>query len=106
VTRWVDGVAILIWNCCAWIIWGAAVVEVVRTPAGRFVRGWRTKVGGLVIILTLSGIVSGLYLPVGAAVVLAGLRRTRSQAVALQSAPERGPQVPRHEGVFQPREEQ
>jgi hypothetical protein len=101
VTGWIDGVAVLVWNCFAWVIWGAAIVEVVRTPAARFVRGWRTKVGRLAVIVMLSGVVGGLYLPLGAAVVLAGLRRTRPPDQPLDATPP----LPRHPGGFPPLED-
>ena len=30
-TRWADYVAVLLWNASAWVLWAAAIVEVLRT---------------------------------------------------------------------------
>lgn len=92
--RGVDAVAILVWNVFAWVIWICAIVEVFRTPAARFSSGWRTKIVRLVIITALSATIAGIYLPVGAAVILAGMRRTRRQTQPVKPADSRGPQLP------------
>ena len=88
-TRWLDGVAILAWNLLAWVVWGAAVVQVFRTPTRQFVHGWPTKASRLVAISVLSIAIAGLFLPFGGAAVLIGLRRTARQANPL-SSPRRG----------------
>jgi hypothetical protein len=94
-TGWFDGAAIMAWNLGAWVLWGAATVQVCRAPAERFVHGWRTKVGRLLIIWMVSISIGGLFLPLGAAIVLAGLRRARRQEPPpLGLAPPRGPQLP------------
>src|SRR5579884_3360097 len=90
-----DSLAVGLWNASAWVLWVAAIVEVVRTPAARFARGWTTKLVRVIVILIFCGYLGGLFLPLGAAIVLAGLRR--SQRLGQSSAPptsERGPWFP------------
>lgn len=92
-TGWVDGTAILTCNLCAWVIWGAAIVQVVRTPAERYVNRWRTKVGRLAVIGLVTLSIGGLFLPFGAAAVLAGMRRAERRDAPLESTGSRGPQL-------------
>jgi hypothetical protein len=97
-TRWVDAVAILLWNVFAWVIWLSAIIEVLRTPAVRFASGWRTKIVRLVIVLALSATIAGLYFPVGAAVILAGLRRVRRQGQPVEVARANAPRLSTEQG--------
>ena len=78
----------------ALVIWGAAVVLVIRTPARRFGHGWWTKSGRIVIALGLYADMKGLFIPFGAALVLIALRRTGREPQALDLAPPHGPQLP------------
>ncbi|MGH9123592.1 MAG: hypothetical protein ACRDZ8_02560 [Acidimicrobiales bacterium] len=96
VTRSVDVAGIMVWNCFAWALWAWAIVEVVRVPARDFGHGWGSKICRLLLIVCCSIGLGGLFLPFGAAVILAGLRRTRRRPEVPQLPPAapRGPQLP------------
>ena len=93
-----DLVGIMVWNCFAWVLWGWAVVEVVRAPARDFAHGWRSKTGRLFVIVACSLWLGGLFLPFGAAVILAGLRRARRPGPEVPQLPPAAPRGPRLPG--------
>lgn len=95
-TGFLDGLAIDLWNLGAWALWVTAIVQVCRTPAATFIHRWRTKIARITLIALLTGTIAGLYLPVGAAIVLVALHRSRRQEPpALSLAAPRGPRAPR-----------
>jgi hypothetical protein len=81
-------------DVAAWAVWVMAIVGVARTPARRFVSGWRTKAGRLAMACCFYVILGGIFVPFGAAFVLVGLRGLKHQPQPLDLAEPRGPQLP------------
>ena len=83
-----------VWEALAWCLWLYTLARVVRTPADRFVHGWWTKAGRLVVSFIGYRMVGGMFVPWGAALVLISLAFTTRRSSSLDLAPRRGPDLP------------
>jgi len=86
------GIFILVWNLAAWVAWIAAIVVIGKTPAARYVHGWRTKGIRMLVIFVVAFHAGGLYIPAGALAVLVASRRGDDGGLDLASG--RGPRLP------------
>jgi len=77
-----------------WLVWVVALVRLARTPARQFIHGWWTKTGRLVFAGSFYTIVGGVFMPIGAAVILVGLYRGGAKGEPLDLAGPCGPQLP------------
>jgi hypothetical protein len=77
-----------------WLVWVVTLVRVARTLPDTFVHGWWTKTGRLVLAGCFYTIVGGVFIPIGAAVILVGLHRAGPHSEPLDLAGPCGPQLP------------
>jgi hypothetical protein len=77
-----------------WLVWVVALVRVARTPARHIIHGWWTKTGRLVFAGCFYAVVGGVFIPIGAAVILVGLYRAGPHSEPLDLAGPCGPPLP------------
>ena len=89
------GLTLVVWSLAAWAVWILALVRVARTPAGRFLHGRWGKAGRLLLTVTGSLTIAGVFIPLGAVCMVIALRRSGGPEPPLGLAEPRGPQLPK-----------